>query len=138
MIKFDKSKLKEEDHQKMLVKYLEIQKQRGKIIEYFAPMGENKQSFNNRAVALKIEAKAKAMGKKQGVSDIIVILKNKVLFIELKRAKKKLKNGRLSSAGISVSDYQKEFLNTIQKSDVCDGVVSYGFEEAKNYLDGFL
>jgi len=135
MIKIDKSKLKEEDHQKMLVKYLEIQKQMGNIIEYFAPMNENKQSFSNRAVALKVEAKAKAMGKKTGVSDLCIILKNRVVFIEMKKAPKKLKSGKLSYTGIIVSDYQNKFIETVKKSNVCGAVVCYGFDEAKNFID---
>jgi len=135
MVKFDKSKLKEEDHQKMFVKYLAMLKAKGKVIEYFAPMGENKQSFNNRLVAQKIQKKAEAMGKLKGVSDLCVILKNRVLFIEMKKDPKVLQNGKLSTAGIKVSEYQKQFLNTIQKSDVCTGVVCYGFDEAKSYID---
>ena len=125
----------EANHQKMFIKYLEIQKQRGNIIEYFAPVNENTSSFTNRAVALKVEAKAKAMGKKAGVSDVVVILKNKVPFIEMKRPAKRLKSGKLSTAGIIVSEYQKQFLESISKSEVCEGIVCYGFDEAKNFID---
>ena len=125
----------EANHQKMFIKYLEIQKQRGNIIEYFAPVNENTSSFTNRAVALKVEAKAKAMGKKAGASDVVVILKNKVLFIEMKRPAKRLKSGKLSTAGIIVSEYQKQFLESISKSEVCEGIVCYGFDEARKYIE---
>ena len=125
----------EANHQKMFIKYLEMKKQSGKVIEYFAPVNENTSSFTNRAVALKVEAKAKAMGKKAGVSDVVVILKNKVLFIEMKRPAKRLKSGKLSTAGIIVSEYQKQFLENISQSEVCEGVVAYGFDEAKGFID---
>jgi hypothetical protein len=117
------------------VQYLEILKRRGKILFYFAPMNENKQSYTNRATAMKIENKAKAMGKQAGVSDLVIILKNRVLFIEMKKAPKKLKNGKLSYTGISVSEHQKTFLNAVNSSDVCAGFVCYGFDEAKNIID---
>ena len=130
------NELKEEEHQKIFVEYLEIQKQRGNIIEYFAPMNENKQSFSNRAVALKIQQKSEKMGKKKGVSDLCIILKNKVLFIEMKKAPKILKrSGKLSYNGIIVSDYQNKFIETVKKSDVCNAVVCYGFNEAKSFID---
>ena len=125
----------EEYHQKMVVKYLELLKQKGQIIEFFAPMNENKQSFNNRQNAIIIEQKAKAMGKKAGVSDLVVILKNKVLFIEMKRPPKKLKSGKISYAGISVSENQRKFIDVVNQSDVCIAKVCYGFDEAKKFID---
>jgi hypothetical protein len=128
-------KITEETEQKKTVQYLEILKRRGKILFYFAPMNENKQSYNNRATAIKIENKAKAMGKKAGVSDLVVVLKNRLLFIEMKKAPKKLKNGKLSYTGISVSDNQKKFIEIINQSSVCKAYICYGFDEAKNIID---
>jgi len=128
----------EELEQKKAVDYLRILERQGKIIAFFAPMNENLMSGSNREKAMKIENKAKAMGKKKGVSDLVVILKDKVLFIELKKKGKILKSGRISYAGIKVSDNQKMFLDTIKKSNVCNGFVAFGFDDFKGKLDKIL
>ena len=97
-------------------------------------MNENKQSYANRKVAIMIENKAKSMGKKNGVGDIVVILPNKVLFIELKREKRTLKNGTKSKAGVYISETQKAFISQVCKSSVCDGRICFGFNEAKEFI----
>ena len=125
----------EELEQKKAVDYLRILERQGKIIAFFAPMNENIMSGSNREKAMKIENKAKTMGKRSGVSDLVVVLRDKVLFIELKRAGKRLKSGKISYAGIKVSENQKRFLGDVKKSDVCDSFVAYGFNEFKEKLD---
>jgi len=124
--------------QQKVVNYLEILKRQGKVIEYFAPVNENKHSKQNRQSAIIFEKQAQKMGKKAGVSDLVVIFKDKVLFLEMKRPPKKLKNGKLSYAGIKVSEYQKKFLENINKSEICVGKVAYGFEEARKIIDKLL
>jgi hypothetical protein len=130
--------ISEEQEQKKVVQYLEILKRQNKILFYFSTMNENKQSYANRSVAIKIENKAKSMGKQAGVSDLVIILKERVLFIEMKKAPRKLKSGKLSIAGIKVSDYQKSFLNAVNSSDVCAGFVCYGFDEARKIIEKFI
>jgi hypothetical protein len=121
-----------------LVQYLEILKRQHKIIEYFSIENENKQSFTNRSTAIKIAQKQKKSGKKPGVSDICIILINKVLFIEMKKNRKILKNGNLSKSGISVADSQIRFLNSVATSKVVAGAVCFGFIESKEFIDSFL
>ncbi len=128
----------EELEQKKAVNYLRILERQGKIIAFFAPMNENIMSGSNREKAMKIENKAKAMGKRSGVSDLVIILKDKVIFAELKRSGKKLKSGKISYAGIKVSENQKRFLGDVKKSDVCSGFIAYGFNEFKEKLDRIL
>ena len=128
----------EELEQKKAVDYLEILKRQGKIISFFAPMNENIMSGSNRQKAIIIENKSKAMGKRKGVSDLVIILKDKVLFVELKRAGKRLKSGKISYTGIKVSENQKRFLDEVNKSEVCEGFVAYGFNEFKNRIDFIL
>jgi len=118
------------EHQEQIkvVNYLNILQKQGKVVEFFAiPNGGSRHKLE--AINLKRE------GVKSGVSDLCVILKNKVLFIEMKRPAKRLKSGKLSTAGIIVSEYQKQFLESISKSEVCEGIVCYGFDEAKNFID---
>jgi len=128
----------EELEQKKAVDYLEILKRQGKIISFFAPMNENIMSGSNRQKAIIIENKSKAMGKRKGVSDLVIILKDKVLFVELKRAGKRLKNGKISYTGIKVSENQKRFLDEVNKSNVCEGFVAFGFDDFKNRIDFIL
>ena len=121
-----------EHHEQIkLVNYLSILERQGKIITFFAiPNGGSRNS---------IEAKnLKREGVKAGVSDMQVILKDKVLFIEMKRPPKRLKNGKLSYSGISVSDKQKEFIECVRGSKVCEARVCYGFDEAREFVDGEL
>jgi len=121
--------------QQKLVQWLRLKK-----IFHFAPMNENKQSFSNRTVAFQIEAKSKSMGKMKGVSDVIVMLPNKILFIELKRARKRLKSGKLSISHTNVSDEQKRFLNTINEefNKYSVAFVCYGAREAIEVVEDYM
>ena len=111
----------EEQEQKKLVQWLKLKK-----IFHFAPMNENKQSFTNPKVAMMIEAKAKSMGKVKGVSDLVVMLPSSILFIELKRAKKRL---------TKVSDSQNVFLSKIGQFCYAKGHVCYGANEAIEIIE---
>lgn len=121
----------EAQEQQKLIQWLRLKK-----IFHFAPINENNQSFSNRLVAMKIEAKNKSMGKVAGVSDVIVMLPNKILFVELKRARKVLKSGKLSTANTKVSPEQKKFLESVNKNfNYAEAKVCYGFSEAVEFIE---
>jgi len=125
--------MRKEEHYEQIkvIDYLSILQRQGKVISYFAvPNGGSRNKLE--AINLKRE------GVKAGVSDLVVILKNKVLFVEMKRKPKILKSGKISYTGIKVSDNQKKFLNEIKSSEVCEGFVAYGFDEFKNKIDNIL
>lgn len=125
------ARLTERQEQICFIKYLEILKKQGKIITYFAvPNGGGRNV--REAVNLKKE------GVRAGVSDLCIILASNVVFIEMKKEPKLLKNNKLSYAGIVTSEKQKEFLGDINKSDVCYGAVCYGFNGAKEFIDKIL
>lgn len=126
----DKSIPIESDEQKALVQWLRI-----KHIPHFAPINENNHSKLNRQFSVRNEAKAKAMGKMAGVSDIIVLLDKKILFIELKRKKKVLKSGGLSIAHTKASDAQYDFINMVNKFDYAEGAICYGWVEAREFIE---
>lgn len=65
-------------------------------------------------------------GVRSGVPDYIIIVKDTVLFLELKREK-----------GGVVSQEQKEWLLHL-KNKKTDSTVAKGFEDAKFYIDSFL
>ena len=125
----------EEIEQIKTVVYLRILKNQGKIIEFFAPINENKASKQNKALAIRIEQKSRRMGKRKGVSDLIIIFENCVMFMEMKQKLKRLKNGRLSNSHSNPTDEQLEFLELANSSYVCDGLVAYGFDNAKEIID---
>ncbi len=124
----------EETEQIRLVQYLHILKKQKKIINFFAPFNENKQSFANRRVATQIASKAKKMGKTEGVSDVFIITKEKLTVIELKRVEKVLKSGKLSNAHSKPTDKQLEFIDNINSTDYGAGYVAYGFQDAKEII----
>lgn len=113
----------EKEEQKAFVKYLALNKN---VITFFAPMNENLTSFLDRKQIIFYEKFAKSMGKLNGVSDIVVVLKQKVVFVELKRSDK-------TKAKISTS--QEIFLDKINKSNVCAGFIGYGVKDAIEKLE---
>ena len=97
----------EKDEQVIFIKYLEILKQQGKIIEYHSNPNENILSFLDRKKTIIAQNKLKQMGAKKGVSDIYIFLPDKMIVIELKRRKKNLSK---------VSNEQKYWINILQKT----------------------
>lgn len=65
------------------------------------------------------------------VPDMMIILKRwSLLFIELKRAKKVLKSGRLSTSNSKVSEEQKLWVSELNKIQNVEACVCYGALEA--------
>lgn len=69
--------------------------------------------------------KAKALGVSSGVPDYLIIHKNKLLFVEVKRKK----GGRLS-------DEQKEWLQALANTESATVAVVKGFEEFVELIEG--
>lgn len=125
-------------HHIEVVKYLRILKAQKKIVTFFAAINEGrtlpKDPLKRKAVLLK-EYK---LGKHSGVSDLTIIFKDKVLFLEMKQPVKKLKNGNFSNSHSKQSEVQIEFEKEINQSNVCCYEVGYGFIEAKKIIDEYL
>lgn len=120
----------EAQEQQALVKWLTLKK-----IFHFAPINENQHSSLNKKFAIQNEAKAKSMGKLTGTSDLIIMLPTKILFIELKRQRKRLKDGSYSKTLPKTSDAQKAFLEKTSTYPYARSVVAYGWKEAMNYIE---
>ena len=73
-----------------------------------------------------------------GVSDIVVMLPNKILFIELKRARKTLTSGKLSISHTKVSGEQKSFMKRVNEFDYADAYIAYGANEAMQIIQNNL
>lgn len=117
----------EEEEQKELIIYL---RKRYKNSLVYSNNNENKHSFRDRFIALKVEAKLKAMGKLKGIPDVTAFLDDYIFFIELKRQRPILKNG---NKGTPTNKPTKEQLNFIEKSNTfkyCKSFIAYGCDEA--------
>ena len=115
---------KESDLQKLCCLFLELLKKQSKIIDYFAvPNGVKAGARNNYAYINSL----KQQGFKSGVSDLVIIFKSHVLFVELKIGRNK------------ASQLQQDFIANISKSLVCDGVIINDYDvfclEIQNILD---
>ncbi len=111
----------EADEQKELVEWLKSEK-----LDFFAPINENNHSKANRLLAIKLEAKAKSMGKIKGVSDIVVFTPTKILFIELKRLK-----------GSTTSQDQKDFIERANKYPYAEGRICKGCAKAIEFIEEY-
>jgi len=96
-----------------LVEYLELIGLRYSHIHH----GANLSSVAQRS-------KAKRLGKKRGVPDYLIVLPNKLLFIEMKREK-----------GGVTSVEQKEWIKALSAVQNVEAVVCKGFDEAKIVID---
>jgi len=96
----------------------------------------NSFAIPNGGTRHKLEAvNLKKEGVTVGVSDYCVILPHSVLFIEMKRRKKKLKSGKFSNAHSKPSDEQLEFIEKANRSSAVVATVAYGFDEAKAFIE---
>lgn len=70
------------------------------------------------------------------VPDMMIILKRwSLLFIELKRRKKVLKSGKLSSSNSKVSEEQKKWISELNKINNVQAEVCYGCDEAIELIE---
>lgn len=120
----------EEEEQKALIKYLKKNN-----YFFFANVNENKQSFTNKFLATKIEAKSKSMGKVKGVSDLTIFTENTIVFIELKKQRPILKNGKLGTPTNKPTDEQMQFIAKVNGFKYAYGFVAYGCDEAIKALN---
>ena len=119
----------EEEEQKALIIYLK----RNNYF-FFANVNENKQSFTDKLLATKIEAKSKSMGKVKGVSDLCVFTENTIIFIELKKQRPVLKSGKLGKPTNDATDEQIEFIAKVNGFRYAYGLVARGCDEAVKIL----
>ena len=106
----------EEQDQIALVEYLELQNIKFSSV----PNSTYTKSFNQKR-------KNTANGLRKGLPDLLLIIKNRLVFIEMKRLK-----------GGVIGKEQKEWNEELNK---CTGVKAFickGFEEAKEVVDNFL
>lgn len=105
--------LSEDDEQKLLVQYLELKGYKFSAL----PLSTFTKSWA-------VKMKNKAMGVRAGVPDLMVIVKNKLIFIEMK----KVKVGRLSPL-------QKEWIEALNECDRVKAFTCWGFDEAKKLIE---
>lgn len=119
----------EEIEQQELIKYLKKNN-----YFFFANVNENKQSFTNKLIATKIEAKSKSMGKIKGVTDLCIFTENTIIFLELKRQRPILKSGKLGTPTNKPTEEQMQFIAKVNEYKYAYGFVAYGCDEAIRIL----
>ena len=72
----------------------------------------------------------KRSGVVAGVSDLVIFLKNNILFLELKRQKVLLKSGALSASNSKISSEQLDFLCAVKFYPYALSTVAFGYEDA--------
>ena len=83
----------------------------------------------------KLEAiNMKKEGVTSGICDYMVMLPNKILFIEMKRRPQKLKSGKLSVAHTTTSDAQKAFIARANEYPYAEALVAYGADMAIRFI----
>jgi len=100
-----------------------------KLVSFSIPNGGTRHMLE--AVNLKKE------GLTKGVSDYVVILPSKILFIEMKRKRKFLKSGAVSKENLA-SKEQEAFLKSLEPFDYVEGKVCYGFLEAMTFIKSHM
>jgi hypothetical protein len=65
-----------------------------------------------------------------GVSDLTIFLKHKILYLELKRQKVKLKSGKMSASNSKTSSEQLDFICTVKKYDYALSTIAFGYADA--------
>ena len=103
----------EEQEQQLLVEYLELKK-----IKFSAlPLSTYTKSW-------KVKNRNKRIGVRAGIPDMLCIVNNRLIFIEMKKEK-----------GGVLSDYQKSWIDELNKCEGVMAVVCKGFNEAKKVID---
>lgn len=97
-----------------------------KLISFAVPNGGSR----NRLEAINM----KHEGVTAGISDYVVILPHKILFIEMKRQRKKLKSGKLSTENLA-SKEQLAFIESLKTTIYAEGRVCYGAKEAIEFIN---
>lgn len=106
--------------QTIVVQYLELLKQQGKILAYCGlPNNTWTKSWSQKR-------KQTQEGVKKGFPDLVVVTKDTVLFLEMKRIK-----------GGVLSPEQKEWLSILPEKKT-QSVVAKGFDEAKKIIDNLV
>jgi hypothetical protein len=105
----------EDEEQLLLIQYLDLRN----IKFTHIPNSTYSEHFS-------VRNKNKKLGVRGGFPDLVICLKNTLLFIELKRSKKSLSR---------VSPEQLEWIEVLNTYPHCKAVVCYGFEEAKKVIE---
>ena len=106
----------EYDEQRVFVGWLRIKK-----LDFFAVPNENAMSKLNKKTAAIQGKRGKATGTESGVQDLVVFTKEKILFIEMKRAVKSMS---------TVSDNQIKWNKIVAKYPYAEPFIAYGAKEA--------
>ncbi len=117
---------------------LEIEEQKT-LVDYCEAMGFLSWATPNAGKRGKTaQRNAKKEGIVAGVSDYTVMLKDKILFIEMKRRPRKLKSGKYSVAHTETSPEQKAFIERAGSHAYANAKICFGAVEAIEFIKSNL
>lgn len=86
-------------------------------------------------VGIRIGKAKKSQWTKRGVPDYMIILKRgSLLFIELKRRRRRLKSGKLGASPSKISDEQKAWISWLSAVENVEAKIAYGSDDAKKIV----
>jgi len=73
-----------------------------------------------------------ATGVRAGLPDMVIIVGDRLVWVEMKKIDRKSKTGKGMGG---VSEVQQEWIDALNKCNNCQAFVCYGFEEAKSVIE---
>ena len=113
----------EYEEQKLCVKYLK----KNKIYHWSTPNEAERSAGTMMMLQM--------TGLKKGVADLTIMLEDKLIFIEMKRQQKKLKNGKVSKSLNGLKPEQEFFNAKVNKYNYCEAYICNGYDEFKVVMD---
>ena len=98
---------------------------------------------NEKKASYGFHTKLKAMGLSKGFPDYMIIVPTKTqgkctVFIELKRQRRVLKNGKLGKSPSDVKEEQIEWVEKLNECESTEAVICFGAQESIEYIEELL
>jgi len=98
---------------------------------------------NERWTTVQHKVKLKSMGLSKGFPDYMIIVPTKTqgkctVFIELKRQRRILKNGKLGKSPSDVKEEQIEWVAKLNECESTEAVICFGAQESIEYIEELL
>lgn len=121
----------EHHEQVQFIKFLEREKTMGRVLKFSA-------TLNGVWLPEFYFNKMRAAGLRSGPSDVIILLKEVMLWVELKLPKRIKKNGEEGSSPSSIIPEQIEWMNILNTYPQVHATISYGAQEAIRFTSSFI
>jgi hypothetical protein len=114
--------------QRYLVRWLKEQQLYGRVVKFTSIPN------STYTTSWKQINDIQASGMNRGFPDMVILLKEKLVLLELKRAKIIKANGEKGASPSTVADEQYEWIRLLNAYPGCYAVIAYGWKEAVEVL----